>query len=195
MVSSSALRPRPRATFISGGNSPSAALVTCDVIVSETAAITVRMVPSRGSDKASCAYSLPLAMAWLKVYGVKRVSSPAESLMPWKNCATIAPELPRDPSSRASAILASSVPRCLSPSSRNTASTEPRDKLRLVPVSPSATGNTLMWFSRSCSATTRWIPDTSASAKAAPSRYLETGSGKRAATRAATETCVPGIPE
>lgn len=42
--------------------------------------------------------------AVLNVVGLNRVISPVESLTPWKNWATMAPELPRAPSSKVSAI-------------------------------------------------------------------------------------------
>src|SRR5262245_38314162 len=94
---------------------------------------------------------------------------PSRSATPTKNCARIAPELPRAPSMAASAILRSSAPACAPPVSRMAARTAPRVKARLVPVSPSGTGNTLILLRCSWLARTRWMPERSASPRCSPS--------------------------
>ena len=64
----------------------------------------------------------------------------ARSPTPSRNCARIAPELPRAPSSAASATRVRSWPACGSGFARSAASTACSVSARFVPVSPSGTG-------------------------------------------------------
>ena len=75
-------------------------------------AITVRIVPSRGSASDSRAYVAPAAMASANWAVVRAASVAARSPTPSRNCARIAPELPRAPSSAASATRVRSWPAC-----------------------------------------------------------------------------------
>src|SRR6056297_3274629 len=82
--------------------------------------------------------------------------------MPWKYCAMMAPELPRAPSRAASAISSSNpgMPPRVPPRSR--LPTLFKVNIRLVPVSPSGTGNTLMRLSSSRRVCTWVMPAISA---------------------------------
>ena len=73
----------------------------------------------------------------------------------------IAPELPRAPSMASLPIRTSSSPMCRLRRLNAPCSTCPRVEDRLLPVSPSGTGNTLMRLSSSRAAITRRAPRTS----------------------------------
>src|SRR6056297_121349 len=171
VVSASALRAASRPPPSRLGKSIFGMWPSCSRSLEANAATTDRMVPSRGSESASLAYSEPTATARAKASGVMRGTSTAASLTPWKNWASIAPELPRAPSSMASAtrmstrLAGSSSAPCSAPRTADSVSA------RLVPVSPSATGNTLMRFSRSWFTSTRCTPALSARLRCLPSRY------------------------
>ncbi len=128
--------------------------------------MTDRMVPSRGSASASRASREPSAAAAARAAGVRRALPARRSDRPWKNWAMIAPELPRAPSMASEATRRRTAPAWPRRRSRTTPSIAPRVKARLVPVSPSGTGNTLMRLISSRRAITRWIPAASARRKA-----------------------------
>ncbi len=105
---------------------------------------TVGSVPGTGSDIAVQDCSAPRRQANARPAASTRTRSASASRQPWKNCAMMAPELPRAPSSAASVMR----PR-ISGKSRWSASSRASRmdlnvKAMLVPVSPSGTGKTLM---------------------------------------------------
>ena len=112
----------------------------------------------------------------------------ARSPTPSRNCARIAPELPRAPSSAASATRVRSWPACGSGPARSATSTACSVSARFVPVSPSGTGNTLILLITSSREMRRWMPVRSAAASSAPSSASAGADGGvhgRAAARAA----------
>ncbi|MBV2208490.1 MAG: hypothetical protein KUL77_02875 [Thermomonas sp.] len=97
--------------------------------------MTLNIVPSTGLAKAARALSAPRRTATANALTSNIGSACACSPAPIKNCAMIAPELPRAPCSK-----------------------DPNVEARLLPVSPSGTGNTLILLSSSRAAMTRSIP-------------------------------------
>ena len=131
---------------------------------------TVRIVPSRGSLRLSRAYSAPPSTPAAKSAGSIWFRWPTRSQRPRKNCARIAPELPRAPSSAASATRVSVLPACRSGHLRSAPSTAFTVSARFVPVSPSGTGNTLILFRCSWRDSSRRMPACSAKFSRSPSR-------------------------
>ena len=70
--------------------------------------------------------------------------SPSDSVKPRRKCASIIPELPRAPSTAARAMVRAVSGSDASPSARRASATARRVRLKLVPVSPSGTGKTLI---------------------------------------------------
>ena len=105
---------------------------------------TVRMVPSRGSSSDSYSRSEPwrTAAATSRVVALGR--SPSDSANPRRKWASIIPELPRAPSTAARAMVRAVSGSGASPSARRASATARSVRLKLVPVSPSGTGKTLM---------------------------------------------------
>ena len=110
----------------------------------EKSSSTVGSVPCTGFDIAVQAAAAPDSAAWASVSAVSMRRPATASRKPWKYCAMIAPELPRAPSSAASATwsIRSSTRRSglVAVASRMVL----KVNAMLVPVSPSGTGKTLM---------------------------------------------------
>ena len=130
----------------------------CASSASAKAWMTLRMVPSRGSASACRADAAPARMACAKLSGANTGRAPAASARPVKNCARIAPELPRALSTASSPTRCNNSPALAVRRLKAPVSKPPRVKARLLPVSPSGTGNTLILLSVSRWAITRRAP-------------------------------------
>ena len=140
---------------MSSGRSSSCArrLSSCD-----HARSTERMVPSRGSCRAEYADSVPLTAAAANCGPSAWRSRSIDEARPCRNCAKIAPELPRAPSRAPSAATRAASPTESGASLPSLEAAALSVAARLAPVSASRTGKTLMRFRLSCSRTTASAP-------------------------------------
>ena len=108
---------------------------------------TVRIVPSTGLSTAASSERAPSVSADANSARVARARpfSPPEN--PSRNWDSIMPQLPRAPSSADRAATAATWSTRRSRDLASSPATASRVRLRLVPVSPSATGKTLIRFS------------------------------------------------
>src|ERR671925_75963 len=97
--------------------------------------------------------------------------SPRDSLKPRRKCASIIPELPRAPSTAARAMVRAVSGSGAAPSARRAAATARSVRLKLVPVSPSGTGKTLIRFISSRPAVTQSAAAKIERASRGPSTY------------------------
>src|SRR5688572_2631875 len=97
--------------------------------------------------------------------------SPSASAKPIRKWASIMPELPRAPRTAARAAVRAVSGSGASPSTRSASATARRVRLKLVPVSPSGTGNTLMRLISSRPAATQSAAANNERERRGPSRY------------------------
>src|SRR3954466_1321106 len=97
--------------------------------------------------------------------------SPSASVKPRRKCASIIPELPRAPSTAARAMVRAVSGSEASPSARRASATARRVKVKLVPVSPSGTGKTLIRLISSRPAATHSAAAKIERARRGPSTY------------------------
>ena len=157
-VSASAWRARCNARVKPVRGSSLLAWPAASSSASANAEMTLRMVPSTGLASALRALSAPRRTAAASARASSTGALRACSARPTRNCAMIAPELPRAPSMASLPMRASSSPMCRLRRLSAPCSTLPRVEARLLPVSPSGTGNTLMRLSSSRAAMTRRVP-------------------------------------
>src|SRR5690606_19226086 len=93
------------------------------------------------------------------------------SAKPRRKWASIMPELPRAPSTAPRAAVRAVATSGASPSARRASATDRRVRLKLVPVSPSGTGNTLIRLISSRPAATQSAAARSDRARRGPSTY------------------------
>src|SRR5688572_24284052 len=98
-------------------------------------------------------------------------SSASSSLKPRRKWASIIPELPRAPSTAARAMVRAVSGSGASPSARRASATARRVRLKLVPVSPSGTGKTLIRLISSRPAVTQSAAAKIDRARRGPSTY------------------------
>src|SRR5215207_4341226 len=96
---------------------------------------------------------------------------PSPSAKPRRKWASIIPELPRAPSTAARAMVRAVSGSGASPSARRASATARRVRLKLVPVSPSGTGKTLIRLISSRPAATQSAAAKSERASRGPSTY------------------------
>ena len=128
-------------------------------MASAKAVMTLRMVPSFGSDRAWRAVSAPCRMACPICSKLAPRADPMRSEMPVKNWARMAPELPRAPSMACSLTRRNSSPVLCALRLRAPVRMLPKVNAMLLPVSPSGTGNTLILLSKSRCEMTRRAPE------------------------------------
>ena len=97
--------------------------------------------------------------------------SPSDSLKPRRKWASIIPELPRAPRTAARDIVRAVSGSDASPSARRASATARRVRLKLVPVSPSGTGKTLIRLISSRPAVTQSAAAKIERASRGPSTY------------------------
>src|SRR3954466_579537 len=98
--------------------------------------------------------------------------SPSASVKPRRKWASIIPEFPRAPSTAARAMVRAVSGSEASPSARRASATARRVKLKLVPVSPSGTGKTLIRLISSRPAATHSAAAKIERARRGPSTYV-----------------------
>src|SRR5690606_12224523 len=132
---------------------------------------TVRMVPSRGASSACSRWRAPSRTA--RATSVARaVGSPSRaSPKPIRKWASIIPELPRAPITAARAAVVAVAESGASPRARRASATARKVSEKLVPVSPSGTGKTLIRLSSSRPAATQSLAARNPRANRGPSRY------------------------
>src|SRR4051812_5236365 len=133
---------------------------------------TVRRVPSRGSSRDCHNRSAPQRIARASSGAVATPPSPSDSVKPRRNWASIIPEFPRAPSTAARASVRAVSGSGASPRARRASATERSVRLKLVPVSPSGTGNTLIRLISSRPAATQLAAAIAARASRGPSTYV-----------------------
>ncbi len=133
--------------------------------------MTVRIVPSTGRAIALYADSAAFTTAAPKARVVTRGESGRPSENPQKNCARMAPELPRAPPIAWSARALDISRTCRCRMREIPAATFWRVEATFVPVSPSATGKTLILLSASARSATKCAPAITARESRLPSRY------------------------
>src|SRR5918994_3579309 len=106
-------------------------------------------------------------MSWAVAVG----RSPSDSLKPRRKWASIIPELPRAPRTAARAMVRPVSGSDASPSARRASATARRVRLKLVPVSPSGTGKTLIRLISSRPAATQSAAAKTERASRGPSTY------------------------
>jgi hypothetical protein len=164
--------PASRSTSSSSGvrrSESSARRMTCTIIscrlwlcpaansaASAASRDTVRMVPSTGSSSDSYSWFAPVRMARATSLAEATSRSPSDSRNPRRKWESSMPELPRAPKTQASAMARVTAGNVALLWSARTASAAARSVIaKLVPVSPSGTGKTLMRLSSSRPASTQ----------------------------------------
>ena len=136
-----------RIATMASAKSPLPFVTLSDTAFEAESRTTVRIVPSTGFSTAASSDRAPSVSADATSPSDARAlpSSPPEN--PSRNWESIMPQLPRAPSSadRAATAATRSTRRSRYPA--NSPATASRVRLRLVPVSPSATGKTLIRLS------------------------------------------------
>ena len=133
--------------------------------------MTVRIVPSTGRAIAEYADSAAFTTAAPKPPVVTRGESGRPSENPQKNCARIAPELPRAPPTAWSASVFDISRTWRWRTREMPAAIFWSVEATLVPVSPSGTGNTLILLRASARSATKCAPAITARDRRLPSRY------------------------
>ena len=110
---------------------------------------TVRMVPSTGFSSADSSRWKPRRIAPASSRARMRKRAPIPSSNPTRKWESIIPELPREPITAAWATARETSGRGASPSRCSASVMDFMVRAKLVPVSPSGTGKTLMRFSSS----------------------------------------------
>src|SRR6266567_475112 len=133
--------------------------------------MTVRMVPSTGFAMAEYAESEARTTACAKSSVVTRGRSGNPSEKPQKNCARIAPEFPRAPPTASSARHRDISRTCRWRTRAMPTAIFWSVEATFVPVSPSATGKTLILFRPSARSETKRAPAMTERERRRPSRY------------------------